>query len=259
MARTNISKQPWFDQGPLGLDNYRQQLGRSFELGGPVEKLKQTLINTGATQRTDPRVSMAQRAQGDSAASLVQVTCTYRGENDDNAARPLTIRGQIDWGTDGHQSTAYFDWLNGTVVQVSASFVRVTAEVVGVMGLEDEAPTFDEDALVTVGATIGYGGANRPPPTLTQQVRYVQDGVDLPEAVITIPRFARRLWWLGPSPTSLVWAAGPTGALELGQVDPLGMTTRQAYERPGVATHLLLTGNAGALPTLNNLTWELVL
>lgn len=258
MRRTK-TEDAWFDQGPLGLNNYRRQLGRSFELGGPSGKLKETLVFTGATQRTDPRVAMAARAPGDAAASLVQITCTYRGENTDNAARPLTVRGQVDWGTDGHQSTAYFDWLNGAVVQVSGSFVRVTAEIVGVLSVEDTTPTFDPDAVVTVGATIGYGGATRPPPTLTQQVRLVQDGVDPPQAVLTIPRFARRLWWLGPAPASVAWAAGPTAALELAQIDPLTVSTRQAYERPGVATHVRITGNGGPTPQLNTLTWELVL
>lgn len=248
----------WFQDGPLGLSNYRQQLGRSFELGVPVEKLKQTLIFASATQHTRAGQGLAPRAAGDSAASLVQVTCSYRGEGETNDARPLPVRGQIDWGTDGHQCTAYFDWLNGTVLQVAASFVRVTAEVVGNMAGSDEAPTYSETAIATVGATIGYGSANRSPPTYTQQVRLEQEGMALPSAVIAIPRFARRLWWYGPVPTSAAWAAGPSAALEFAQVDPLSVNTRQPYERPGPATHLRVVGNEVAA-TLNTLCWELSL
>lgn len=256
-----------FRDGPLGLDNYRQQLGRSFELGAPVEALKRTLVQAGATQRRDRDRQLydvglnglERRAPGDSAAALLQVTCSYRGTNEANAESPLVVRGQIDWGVDGHQCSAYFDWLNGTVIQVAASFVRVIAQVVPYFGGNDEEPSFSETAICTVGATVGYDATVRPPPTFTQQVRMLQtDPPALPAAVLQIPRFARRLWWQGPVPSSAQWAIGPTAAQSLGEVDPLGITQRQPYERPGGASHLLLTGSAGAA-TLNALVWELVL
>lgn len=251
------------DAGPLGVSNYRQQLGRSVELGVPTKYgLAMTLVQAGATQRTGDKGAgaegLAGRAAGDSLATLLQVTCTYAGANDANNTRPLAIRGRIDWGTDGHQAQAYFDWFNGTVLQVSASFVKVTAEVVPNYGSGDAAPTYSDTAIVTVGATVGYAAANRPAPTLTQQLRLSATPPAAPTAVVAIPRFARRLWWLGPALTSAEWAMGP-GALQLlGQVDPLGVTTRQPYERPGFATHLQLTGNVGAA-TLNHLVWELAL
>lgn len=252
------SREDWIHDGPLGSDNYRQQLGRSFELGAPVNKLRQTLVFTGATQHTRAPVGLARRALGDAAASLVQVTCTYRGEGETNSERPLPVRGQIDWGTDGHQSTAYFDWLNGTVLQVSASFVRVTAEVVGVMAQDEEEPSYSDEAIVTVGATIGYGATNRPAPTLTQQVRLVAVDETPPEAFVAIPRFARRLWWLGAVQPLVAWCIGPSDTLQIGQVDPLSINTRQAYERPGPATHLRVVGDFGPA-TVNTLVWELVL
>lgn len=256
------SKNTVFADGPLGLDNYRQQLGRSAEVGTPTPAgLKAVLIYTGATQKHNALLpnGMALRAHGDAAASLLQVSCTYRSGNAAATARPLQIRGQIDWGTDGHQCTAYFDWLNGTVLQVSASSVRVVAEVVPNMGSADLVPTFDAAAIATVGATIGYGGANRPPPTFTQQLRLPATTLPtLPTSVVAIPLYARRLWWRGPVLSSVQWAIGPGAGQTLGEVDPAGLTTRQAYERPGPATHLQITGNGGPT-TLNGLVWELAL
>jgi len=261
MRGTRPAAQDWFASGPLGTGNYRQQLGRSVELGATTKAgLKEVLIYAGTTQKTGKdHDGLALRAPGDSAASLVQVSCTYRAHNAENVARPLQIQGQIDWGTDGHQCTAYFDWLNGAVVQVSAAFVRIVAEIVPNLGSGDEEPTYDPAAIVTVGATIGYSGANRPPPTLTQQLRLLQDAPPaLPTGLLAIPRFARRLWWLGPVLSDVQWALGPGAGQLLGAVDPLGLTTRQAYERPGPATYLQIEGNAGAA-TLNNLIWELAL
>jgi hypothetical protein len=255
-------KRDWFEAGPLGTSNFRQQLGRSVDLGTPSKYgLKQILVFAGATQRTHDRGAgrhgLAGRAAGDSAASVLQVSCTYRGLNEAAAARPLQVRGEIAWGTDGHQCSAYFDWLNGTVLQVSASFCRITAEVVPNLSISDEVPTFDPEALVEVGATIGYSGANRPPPTFTQQLRLEPDGETLQTGVVAIPRFARSLRWLGPVLTEVQWAIGPGAGQAIAQVDPDGLQTRWKYERPGPATHLQVIGNNTA--TLNALVWELAL
>lgn len=255
--RRSTNRDGWYRGGPLGLDNYRKQLGRSFELGDPLERTKCILLYCGATQNLagdDTR-----RAAGDAAASLISVSCTYRSHNEANADRPLTVRGTIEWGTDGHQCVAQYDWLNGTVIQVSASFIKVVAQIVDTQALGDEAPTHDPDAICTVGATIGYWGAARLAPTLTQQVALAGEAAPapLPTAVLAIPRFARRLWWLGPVPTSALWALGPNPGQEIANIDPAGLTVRQPYERPGPATHVHLTGVAAV--TLNTLTWELVI
>jgi hypothetical protein len=260
MAMRNAAE-AMLTRGPLGTKNFRQQLGRSVELGDPSKYgNRMTLVYTGATQVQGKAAGgLSARAAGDAMASVVQVTCTYRGANAANVDRPLTVRGRVDWGTDGHQSSSYFDWLNGTCIQVAGSFCQVVAEVVDVYAGADEAPTHSTTALVTVGATIALGASNRPAPTYTQQLRMLQDAAPaLPTATLQIPRFARRLWWLGPQPTSVQWAAGPNVALVLGEVDPLGINTRQPYERPGPATHLYVVGLAGGA-TLNTLMWELVL
>lgn len=265
MAMHGISrKRDWFEAGPLGTSNFRQQLGRSVDLGIPSKYgLKQVLLYAGATQRTGDkgagREGLAGRAAGDSAASLLQVTCTRRSLNDADAARPLTIRGRIDWGTDGHQATAYFDWMNGTILQVAASYIKVSAEVVASLGSGDTEPTFSTTALCEVGATVGYSGANRPPPTLTQQLRLVPDGGGVPQSVVVaIPRFARSLWWFGPDLADVRWAIGPGVGQTIAQVDPDGLQQRTPYMRPGPATHVQITGNSGAA-TYNALVWELAL
>jgi len=248
----------WYDDGPLGNRNYRKQLGRSDELGDPVQKDRAMLVMAGATQHTDdPSLDgLARRAEGDAAASLIQVTCTYAIRAAGAGTRPLSVRGKISWGTDGHAAEASFDWLNGTVIQVAASYVSVVAELVDTRAVGDEEASHDPLAVVTVGALVGYWSGNRLPPTLTQQL-FLPAEVPAAEASIEIPRFARRLWWTGPVPSSAVWALGPGAGQTIAQVDPAGITQTQGYERPGIATHLQIVGNAGA--TLNNLVWELVL
>lgn len=244
--------------GPLGLANYRRQLGRSLVLCAAQQSDRATLVFTGATQNraVRGRGDMDARADGDAAASLVQVSCTYEGTNEANAARPLQVRGTIAWGTDGHQCVAEFDWLNGTIVQVSASFIKVSARIVPNQSATDEVPTFDPEAAARVGATIGYWASSRLAPTFTQQVRLDGTVVPNPEAVIAIPRFARRLWILGPTLSSAQWAIGPSAGQEFALVDA-PVSSRQGYERPGAATHLVLTG--GLIVTLTTLVWELCL
>ncbi|HKY36463.1 MAG TPA: hypothetical protein VJN18_11020 [Polyangiaceae bacterium] len=260
MRTARSTELDWFRGGPLGLDNYRRQLGRSAVLCSDAQALQQTLIFTGATQNRSARGKgdLQGRADGDAAASLVQVSCTYESLNAQNADRPLYIRGTIAWGTDGHQCVAEFDWLNGTIVQVCGSSIKVSARIVGNLGATDEAPTFDPAAAVRVGATIGYWASSRLAPTLTTQVRLA--GAEPPDpnaqVAVAIPRFARRLWVVGPTLTALQWAIGPNLGQEIGAVDA-PVSSRQGYERPGVATHLVLTG--GLVSTLTTLTWELAL
>lgn len=246
----------WYRDGPLGLRNFRRQLGRSFVLCTNAQRDHETLLFLGATQNREVGRGLDKRADGDAAASLVQISCTYESENDANTARPLQVRGQVAWGTDGHQCVADFDWVNGTIVQVSASFIKVTARIVDNFDADDTVPTHDPAAAVRVGATIGYWASSRLAPTYTQQVRLVGASPVAPEVAVAIPRFARRLWMYGPNLSAVRWAIGPSAGQEIATVDA-PVTSRQGYERPGCATHLVLTG----LPinTLNTLVWELVL
>ena len=256
------SELSWFRDGPLGLRNYRRQLGRSATLCTAQQRDVETLLFLGATQNRNVK-GLDPRAEGDAAASLLQISCTYEGLNEANATRPLQVRGTIAWGTDGHQCVADFDWLNGTIVQVAASFVKVSARIVDNLAAAEVVPTHDPLAAVRVGATVGYWGAAKLAATFTTQVRL--DSTAAPaSAAIAIPRFARRLWInMQPPQTNLLsaanWAIGPAAAQEVAQLDnfgPAAIQSRAPYERPGYATHLSLTGTL-AQNVLVTLVWEL--
>lgn len=264
-ARLRGAELDWFRDGPLGTQNYRRQLGRSFVLCSAAQKDRVTLVYTGATQNAPEgqlRKGLDLRAEGDAAASLVQVSCTYEGQNAENAERPLQVRGTIAWGTDGHQCSAEFDWNNGTILQVAASFVKVSARIVDNLTATDLVPTHNADAAVQVGATIGYWASARLAPTLTQQGRL--DGtVEAPVVVFPIPRFARRLWIGLSTPEATFgdaqWALGAAAGQEFAVIDTVAnISSRTPYERPGPATHVVLTGTLGQV-FLTTLTWELVL
>lgn len=229
--------------GPLGLRNFRRQLGRSEELGDPVqagEKLRVILVQSGATAKGD------NRAIGDALASSMTITCSYNSQNQANDERPLMIQGVVEWGTDGHQAHARFDWLNGTTVHVSSSFVRVVAEVIDNYANGEAAPSHDPEAVVTVGCFLGYYRASGFSPTLTQQALMTADAT----TIVEIPAFARELTLYGAQVTSAQWLLGPASALAFGAVDSAGIATAQRYVRPGPATHIALSGPLAGLRTL---------
>lgn len=235
--------------GPLGLQNYRRQLGRSEELGDPVaagDKLRVVLVQSGATGHGDVR------AYGDAASSSMTVTCSYRSQNAANDARPLQIQGVIEWGCDGHQCAARFDWHNGTTVHIGGSFVRVVAEVVDNIANGETEPSHDPEAIVTVGAFLAYYRSAGESPTLTQQA-LLEAGVT---SVIEIPAFARSLTMYGPLLSSAQWLLGADPALAFAAVDPIGLSSSNSYVRPGPATHIALASDLAGLRTL---VWGLTL
>jgi len=249
VTRTDDDGAFWAQHGPLGLANYRRQLGRSEQLGDPVpagEKLRVILLQSGATGRND------NRALGDAAASSMTITCSYRSDNAANDARPLQVRGLVQWGTDGHQASAYFDWLNGTTLHIASSFVRVIAEVVDNLTAAEVTPTHSAEAICTVGAFLGYFASSQLSPTLTEQVRLEEDGTE----IVEIPQFARELTVYGPQVDNAQWLLGPTLGLAFGAVDPAGLASSQRYVRPGPATHVALQAD---LPGVRTLVWGLAL
>lgn len=246
----------WAERGPLGLANFRRQLGRSDELGDPepANKTRAILVETGATQKGNAR------AEGDAASSALTITCTYEGLNEKNAERPLQIRGLVEWGADGHQARAYFDWLHGTTIRIAGSFVRVIAEIEENATPADVAddqlvPTYNREALVRVGAFVGYvpiGGARRP--TFTTQV-LLAAGAPL---IIPAPSFAVGLTIYGPALTDAAWLLGPDVALAFAPIatPPAVPSSPIAYPLPGPATHVAISSAAAGLQTL---VWELAL
>lgn len=194
------------------------------------------------------------RAVGDSAASVLTVSCSLDSFNAAALARPPRVIGQIEWGTDGHQCTALFDWTQGAVVQVACASVRVIAELVPTMVVDDDvSPDFADEAVVRVGAVVGYMPSSRVPLTLTTQVRIDDAG----EGLIRVPAFASALTVVGPTPLTLLWLAGDAPTLELGAVDvPANIRTSNLYRVPGPASYLRVTGVADQL---FNFVWSLAL
>jgi len=256
----------WFKDGPLGWANIRNNLGSSAKLGRhSKEGLRKVVVDASANMRADlagpeptgrairralSPVIKTRQGQGDSMASALAVTCSYESANPQNDERPLQVRGVIEWGTDGHQCRAYFDWLNGTVVQVSAASVRVTAEVIPSLALGETVPSFDANALVQVGGILGYWASSRRAPTYTQQVLLSAGAL----SEVEIPPYARGLTITGALPTIARWALGP--ALPLAAVDVSGVSSRVLYQRPAPAMYLQLQN---AAPELVTLIWELSL
>lgn len=147
------------DLGPLGADNMRRQQGRSFRLHtnttpgigvqpGQAPTTRERLIFTGGVGKGNEGI-------GDAYASACTLACSITGRG--------TVRGKIEWGTDGHSNTAYFDWLQGTVIHVAGAAFTLEAELVADAADEELAGDLD----VTVGASIGYYAAGRRAPTRT--------------------------------------------------------------------------------------------
>lgn len=140
------------DDGPLGANNMRRQQGRSFALSnaGNAPMTRERLIFTGG-------VGKGNKGDGDAYASACTIACSR------DMQAPGTVLGLIEWGTDGHSNSAYFDWLNGTCIHVAGSSFCLTAELVP----DRDAVAIAPGTTVTVGASIGYYAASRRPPTRT--------------------------------------------------------------------------------------------
>jgi len=145
--------------GPLGAANMRRQQGRSFRLHttttpgiglqpGQAPTTRERLIYTGG-------LGKGNEGTGDAYASACTLACSITGRG--------TVRGKIEWGTDGHSNVVFFDWLQGTVIHVAGSAFTLEAELVPTAAEE----LLADDLDVTVGASIGYYAAGRRSPTRT--------------------------------------------------------------------------------------------
>lgn len=201
------------------------------------------------------------RAIGDSAASVLTVSCSLELANDSARARPPRVVGLVEWGTDGHQCAAHFDWVQGTVLQVACSSVRVIAELTETMVVDpDISIDYPEDAVVRVGAVVGYMPASRVPLTYTQQLRLADNGQGAGIGLVPVPPFARELRVYGPNqaPGQCEWRCGENPNYQLGQIYSPGpnLSSQVDYLVPGVASHLFIRRNDG---DLYNLVWSLAL
>lgn len=201
------------------------------------------------------------RAVGDSAASVLTVSCSLELSNESARARPPRVVGLVEWGTDGHQCSALFDWVQGTVLQVACSSVRVIAELAETMVVNPEIPIdYPQEAVVRVGAVVGYMPASRVPLTYTQQLRLEDNGSGDGIGLVPVPTFARelRVYGANGAPAQCEWRAGANPNFQLGQVASPGpaLSSQVDYKIPGVASHLFIRRTVG---DLYNLVWSLAL
>lgn len=184
--------------GPLGADNSRQQLGRSFKLQignsptviGEVPLNRDSLLVYTGSGVEDEDTG---KAAGDAYASALSITCHLDMIDTEESPQPQpgNILGEIEWGTDGTSAKAEFDWKHGTVIQVSGSFVKLRAFLESVPGL-------DPDEVVvrqTVGGHIGYYPVTKCAPTRTLFVGGIADAGE--SDPLRIPRFACKTFFLG--------------------------------------------------------------
>lgn len=247
--------------GPLGADNMRQQLGRSFklrvgnsptQLGAVPLNRDSILVFTGSGVEDEE----TGKAAGDAYASALSITCHLDMIDTpvEPQPQPADILGEIEWGTDGTSAKAEFDWKHGTVLQVSGSFVRMSAFLEGVPGIQP--PALEEQ---TVGGHIGYYPVTRCLPTRTFALGPIQ-GTGTASDIIRIPRFACKAFFF-----PLPFVAGVTDVtLEYISIVGTGIAQADALTPtgniiPGRAHYVRVINNA--VPALVNaqLVFELAL
>jgi len=72
------------------------------------------------------------------------------------AGIPIDVVAVVEWGVGGAFFTAEVDWVQGTVIGLCASFVRVSAKVTGTQVALPGVP----DASIVLRASLAYGGGN---------------------------------------------------------------------------------------------------
>ena len=172
-----------FDLALLGEYNARKNRGR----GEVLERLDQTAI-------------LIDCVGVDALASEVTITCGVRPSSSPGGALlqqfpadtifAPAVRGIVEWGNDGVETIAEFDFLAGTVLSLSAGSLRVKAQL--------EADTVIDEAFVrpNVVAHLGYyprGGQN------AQRTRATAALAENESEQIAIPPFARSVQVVGNS------------------------------------------------------------
>lgn len=103
---------------------------------------------------------------------------------------PMTwppLEAVIEWGVKGAQARAVVDYVNGVVINVTASFVNVRAMI----SQGEEAGVEGTSAAYLVGAFIGPGWAKQTSARRTVFIGAVGAGVE--SAVFAVPKFASRV------------------------------------------------------------------
>lgn len=226
--------------GPLGADNKRRQLGRSFTLELGVRE-DATLVYAGAVRAEHGGPSL-----GESLSQQMVITCTKALLGTLEANSKARVQGVLKWGGDGHQSVARFEWLEGTTVRVVGSFVSLVAELVeGLDGSEPNTP-------VQVGAFVGYGGPRRP----AVLCDYGTTTEGAPTLTFEIPPFAQAFTVWANANVGVEWLDGTTVVYAGLGASAQPLATRGESLPIVPATHLRLTPSAAGNVIV---TWELAI
>lgn len=208
-------------------------------------------------------ITVAQcRSSGDDAEVLsVTLGLSYEPEPPSLTAHyDPRITGTITWGIGGASFATDFDWLNGTVLDVAANFIRVDVSI-------PNQSTFSTKPVFVFSAAFAYGAptAQRNRARLTSDVGALSNGAS--SSSIAVPPFA-----VGVNvQTSQAGSGGPidllledgTPNLVQTKYQVLNNTTaaRQTADSlpiPNGARRAVVTNSSGADIQYCSLIWELV-
>lgn len=162
--------------GPLGNDNLRRRIGLGAELSRDGEQNRKVCL------------IKASGGLDDALAHALTLTCGQIDESDPStlpATRMYRLEGIMQWGSQGAQQTARFDWNNGTVVRPVCGGVNLECEILPAFGQTD----IGVNARVQVTAHAGYHSPGLKPALLT---RYAVD-VGGAGVIFPVPPFASRV------------------------------------------------------------------
>lgn len=221
MARTKkwASQEDLTNYGPLGCENMRQAAGMGAVLGqGQPQGLKVRLIDA------------SMHLFGDSLAQSMTVTCGLSPDDRASASRAHRVEGILEWGTQGVQQTARFDWVNGTVVRLVSASVQLTAELLP--PLTEETP--GTEAIAKVLAHVGYGT-----PVSGRGATLTRRGVSVGLAGVSfvVPSFANAVSLFFSGTCTLTWFTRGGASL----TGPFTVTPSESYPVPNSAYSLLAT------------------
>lgn len=234
MRSIDETESTWALFGPLGLRGRNRQRGRSVTLGGT------TRSNPNPTRATLVNVGM-RGSDEDALASCMTVSLGASAQSDPN--NPQFVQAQLLWGTDGHQHEATVDVTPGTVVQVSAAYVRVNAYLVPLLNDNQVVPALPEGSVV-VGATIGYGSCGRFSTRYTEQF-VLDDGASL---IRPVPAFAHSFGAVSTFAKSVDWLTSAAVGAIIGTSS--FDSTNPEMPVPGCASHIQWNGTPGATYTV---------
>lgn len=124
-----------------------------------------------------------QDVQGFSTVDEIDPDQVYPGSGSPPSWPPFTAK--ILWGTGGMQHVAYVDWVQGSTINLTASFASVTPVV-----MPDGAHQAGQSGIYRLGANIGPGWA----PGVARRSVFIGEILDATQSfVFPVPPFARKV------------------------------------------------------------------